>query len=410
MFKKIVVLILLFCLSGCGGSEDIQEEVFVNEEEYIDPLNDIFIFGELDRSEQDLLKQANGGREMANYQFRMMFKDIFSRQLTSIEGETVVLSEMDQLCIEVVSVDCSHCRKQLSLINEFIEASSGTFIQYFNVGDAVQIREMYAQEGVEIPKDLIIIAHDDRFDDYLRFQLGIRSYPTMLFFKQDELKLCISGESETSAFTQADQLAFTDQLSEEHLKQIISLNRTADDVKADLSEQNKKLLEELDNDDYTCELTYQLLGKKADYAVKGSGNSGLYVNEVADFDYYRDKKVVAIYTYLRDNSETDKVKFINSLIDHEADVEYLIVLIEGMESSSAAYRNMNIRFECPVVSVLSAIPDDLFSFGIAAYPSAVFVDRGVFTGAYSNIQDKEKMAEAQRIFLSEESIAYKRNN
>ena len=85
-------------------------------------------------------------------------------------------------------------------------------------------------------------------------------------------------------------------------------------------------------------------------------------------------------------------------------------LVEGFESSSAALNNMSVKFRCPAVSMLASIPKDLFGFGLVNYPTAVFVDRGVFTGAYSNIESKEKFAEACELFISDGSIAYKRNN
>ena len=116
------------------------------------------------------------------------------------------------------------------------------------------------------------------------------------------------------------------------------------------------------------------------------------------------------FTYLRDNSETEKVKQINELISSDEGIEYIVVLIEGLESSSAALKDMKIGFSCPVVSVLGYMPDDFFGFGLIAYPTAVFVDRGTFTGAYSDIESKEKMAEAISLFLSDECIAYRRNN
>ncbi|MEE3409605.1 MAG: hypothetical protein VZQ95_09445, partial [Erysipelotrichaceae bacterium] len=128
------------------------------------------------------------------------------------------------------------------------------------------------------------------------------------------------------------------------------------------------------------------------------------------FSVYENEKLVLLYTYLRDNSETEKVEFINDLMKQESDEKYIVILVEGLESSSFALKNMSVRFNCPVVSVLGRMPEDFFNFGLANYPTAVFLDKGTFTGAYSNIESKEKYTEALGIFLGDQCIAYKSNN
>ena len=70
---------------------------------------------------------------------------------------------------------------------------------------------------------------------------------------------------------------------------------------------------------------------------------------------------------------------------------------------------MDIRFDCPVVSLSARVPDDLTRVGYISYPSAAFVDNGVFSGVYSNIQ-QDAFKNALEWFLSDRSIAYKKNN
>ncbi len=152
------------------------------------------------------------------------------------------------------------------------------------------------------------------------------------------------------------------------------------------------------------------MGKKADLETTNTPQGDHFYSEVDDFSVYENEKLVLLYTYLRDNSETEKVEFINDLMKQESDEKYIVILVEGLESSSFALKNMSVRFNCPVVSVLGRMPEDFFNFGLANYPTAVFLDKGTFTGAYSNIESKEKYTEALGIFLGDQCIAYKSNN
>ena len=408
MFRKLfsLFLILFLCVS-CGKKE---EEEIIQEIEYIDPVKDVFIFGEVDEYLQDRIRKANADNDYKNYQFEMLEKGVYTDALNDIDGNTVDLSSYDRFILEVVSVECSHCKRQLAVIPELIEDIDIPFIQYFDVGTKEEIEDLYEEQGISIPEKLIVISSDDGMKAYIRDVLGIKQYPTMIAFEKGKVMFDAIGEANESSFESLMKIAYEDPLDMEYLRQIMKTNRSVDDLKSDLGDENLKKLEDLDHDDYTLDLTFQLMGKKLDFSKISNRKSEVYMNQIDDFSVYEDKKLVLIYTYLRDNSETDKVKFINDLISGDDENEYIVILIEGLESSSAALKNMPIGFNCPVVSVLGYMPDDFYHFGLIAYPTAVFVDKGTFVGAYSDIENKEKLAEAIHLFLSDESIAYKRNN
>jgi thiol-disulfide isomerase/thioredoxin len=409
MTRKIISLFLILCLWGC--QKQIPEET-VCEEEYIDPLKDVFIFDELDDSLKEKIKKANCNNDYKNYQFEMLGKGLPDQVLTDIIGNEVDLKSKDRFYLEVVSVECSHCRKQLGVIADLVKDSDIPFIQYFNVGNKEEILDLYADQNIEIPEKLTVISEEESMKDYVKNELGLRQYPTLIAFDKGKAVFTVTGEIDEESFEAIEEISYKDPLDMDLIQEKRKLNRSVEDLIGDLSEENIAKLEALDHDDYSRELTYQLMGKKLDFNEISNRKSEVYINQIDDFSVYEDKKPVLIYTYLRDNSEAEKekVKFINELISGNDDVEFIVVLIEGMESSSAALKNMDIGFGCPVVSVLGRMPDDFFRFGLIAYPTAVFVDKGTFTGAYSDIESKEKLAEAIDLFLSDESIAYKRNN
>lgn len=406
MIKKIL-LILLLILSSCGKKE--------NNLEFIDPVRDVFVYGELDKQTQDRIRLANGNREYKNYQFKMLNKDVFDKDLLDINGNSINLNKYKDLAFEVVSVTCNHCRNQLKYIGDFVSKFDGTFIQYFNVGNKQEILDLYGSENIKIPDNLIIISKDDAVDDYIRNYLDLEMYPTLICFKNGKVSFSVDGEVELEYYDQLLDIAFKNTLKEEELKDqngisIFKLNRSIEDVKNDLSSKNQMRINDLDNDGKTIDLTYNLMGKALDFDNMQDTNNSIYINEVDDFNKYKDKQLVLLYTSLRNKNAVEEADFINELISVDDKVEYLVVLNEDIESSSKIIKDLNISFKCPVVSLLSDVLSDFNSFAIYNYPTAVFVSNSVFTGAYSNIKNKEKFLDAIKMFLSDESIAYKNNN
>ncbi len=421
MTKKILsfffaLLLLCACSQKPAGSDDgKEEENQVTIEEYIDPVKDVFIFGELSEELQEGIKEANCNEEYKNYQFKMLGTKVFDGSLEDINGRKVRLADLDRFYLEIVSVNCSHCKAQLSVMKGLAQGQDIPFVQYFNVGSREDIFAMYEEQGTEISGEMILLPEDEGMKGYVKNILGIKSYPTLITFDQGKVTFDAVGEVNESSFAAISRYGFEDPIRREDLKDaegrdLLKLSRSVDDVKNDLSMANVLALEELDNDDFTCDLTYRLMGQKLDFDHIINDHSEFYFEQVEDYNYYKDKKLVLLYTYLRDNAQTDKVEFINSLLPGHDDVEFIVVLVEGMESSSAALRNMKIGFNCPVVSVLARMPEDFFDFGINAYPTAVFVDRGTFTGGYSAVEDKEKFDRALKLFLSNACIAYRSNN
>ena len=408
--KKLLCVLLFLFFSACA-KEDIEPV----KEEYIDPVKDVFIFAEVDSSLQKRLKEAHNGFDYRNYQFAMMYKDICSGVITDIDHKVYDLDQYENIVLQVVSTECEHCHRQIEIIDRFLKETDALFIQYFNVGNASEIKDLYEELDVEIPEGLCVVERDEDLKDYIKDYLKIEKYPTLVCFKNGKVSFCAEGETDPETFLKIDRIAFHELIQKEELVDsrgidLLTLNRSMEEVKNSLSVANQKKIEELDHDSYTEELTYRLIGNPLDFTKTAGNGSGIYVSDISDFVPYEQEELVLIYTYLRDNSETEKVDYINELIDSNDTVKYIVVLIEGAESSSAALRNMKNGFHCPVVSILGYMPDDFFRFGLIAYPTAVFVEKGVFAGAYSDIENKEKFNQAIEMFLGDDSLAYKKNN
>jgi PBP1b-binding outer membrane lipoprotein LpoB len=80
MIKRLILLLMVFLLIGCSSRQDETKENI----EYIDPVKDIFIFSALDAGTQYRIRKANSNKDYSNYQFKMLFKDVYNSKLHDI--------------------------------------------------------------------------------------------------------------------------------------------------------------------------------------------------------------------------------------------------------------------------------------------------------------------------------------
>ena len=152
MIRKILTLFLL-CLLFTGCSEEKKEEENIPQEtvDYIDPVKDVFIFGELKEDLRYKIKKANCNADFANYQFKMLGKPAYEGIVKDINDNDVDLGQLKDFYLEVVSVECSHCKKQLPLMVDLAKDAEYPFVQYFNVGTREEVLSLYEEEGLSMP-------------------------------------------------------------------------------------------------------------------------------------------------------------------------------------------------------------------------------------------------------------------
>lgn len=406
MIKKIFIIICILLLSSCA-KEDVEEYIQVEELDFIEPIRSIYLFDEISDELKTELRYCNGSA-YKNYQFKMLGKDIYDDVLLDIYDNEVDLSKYDNVVFEVVSTKCEHCKKMiLDNLKQMLNYDC-KIIQYFDIGDKKDIEEFYKDIGIEIDDDMTIICHNDKLRDYIKDYLKMETYPTLIAYKDHKVSFNVAGQISIDQFDKFYELAFVEPINID--ENIINLDRTTNDIENELSKDNLDKLKKLDNDQYTYDLSLKIMGKKIDYENISNSDSSVFINEVEDYKEFINEDLIVFYTYLKDNSETNKVDFINNLIENNSSYNYLILLNEGIDKSSNAYRNMNVKFKARASSMSSNVPDNLLENGMANYPTAVFIKKGVFTGAYSNVENDEQFKKAIDLFLSDNSIALKINN
>ena len=411
MLKKIFIVLISFILVSCATNNE--EEKIVDE--YIAPVKDVFLFDELDNDLKQRIRNANGNSAFQNYQFYMLDKSIYENDLLDINGNVINFNNYDSFILEVLSTTCSHCKDSLENNLDSLLDLDVTIIQYFNVGDVDDIKNLYEDIDRSIPSNIIVIGKDEGLDDYLRHDIGIERYPTLISYIDNKISFSSIGDMDEESFKSYYEISFNNPLKKEDLidsegNDLLSLNRSVDDVKNDLSIENQNKINDLDNDGYTIEATYKLMGKSVDFTKMSNDKSSPYISEVDDFTIYEDSDLVLLYTFLKDETQSERIEYINELIASNDEVEYLLILIEGIDNSSSAYKKMDIKANCPVVSVEGYIPQDFFIIGITSYPTVLFIRNGVYTGAYSNIENTIKFNQAIEMFLGDNCISLVRNN
>lgn len=414
MLKKIFVLSLLFLLVACNANK--QEVIEIKD--YIDPAKDVFLFDEIDENLKEIIKKANGNKDYNNYQFKMLNKEVYKDNLKDIDGNDFcfINDSISSYVLEIVSVDCSHCKDMVKSHIQYMNDSNIKTIQYFNVGDKQDILDFYLELDIDIPNNITIIPHDDGMNDYIKNELKAESYPSLIAYYNNKVSFMEYGdinEEELEAFYQLgfnNTLLIDNSLKDINGNDLLSLDRSIEDVEESLSDENINKLESLDNNNKTKDMTLKIIGTKCNYDEISNDKSSIHINEIGDYSVYKNKDVVLLYTYFRSTDDTDRIDFINSLIESNSEVEYIVVLIEGLEPTSSIYKSMNKKFKAKVTSVLGYTPEDFFKFGISDYPTALFIEKGTFTGAYSNIDGIDNFNKAIDMFIGDNSIALKTNN
>ena len=402
---RILLICLLTLLCSCSREE-------INKTEYIDPVKDLFVFGELDDDLADRIRSACSGAEFRNYQFTMLEEKIYPETVYDIHNEAVDLKGYDKVCFDIVSVKCSHCKKMLHQLAEVSFDSDTLFVQYFNVGDAKAIEELYEAEGLTMRDDIITLSHSEELEDYIRYDLKIENYPTLITFRDGKVTFSVIGEFAKEKWTEIVDIGFEHPIQREELCDaqgnfLPDLIRTAEDVKESLSEENQTKLEELG--EQSEDLTLKRMGKTVSFDVYRNTNSDIYYNEISDYSEYKNRDLILFYEDLNGRDVTESVSLINELIEADPETEHIVILNEGAASSSSVLKNSGLHYNCPVISMLASIPDDLIDYEISSYPTAVFIEKGTVTGVCAEL-DIERYQEAKQIFLGEGCIARIENN
>lgn len=403
--KKLVLILLSLFLFGCGVKEPVIEE----KDEFIKPYKEEEVFQYLNKETYDLLYRANGGVEIETYALSKLGEELSDFTLTDYYGEKINLKDYKdkKLVIELSAYWCSHCKEQSHLYTDEIMENYKdiVFIQYFNEGDNKGIDSFYKEIGQSIPDNIIVIPYDKEFSAYILNKFNPKYYPSFLVFDEGVLTYVKASSLSKEDVDKAYDVMFNkaldlNMLTDEEGKSVFEYTRDKEAVKNDLSEENYRKLLSLDNDEYTKNLTLEIIGKEFNFYDQLEDDS-TFKSEV-DFTAYDDKDLVIFSLY---KPEEEMVKLINDCYKENSDIEIIV-----MDVADEYTKEMSLKLEPKVFSIMNQVPKILNDINFITYPSCIFIKKGTLTGAYSNVLSVEMFNKAKEIFLSGNSIALLKNN
>ena len=414
MIKRLFIILLLLLMCGCEAQIEDEKELTG----YLDPISEIDLFNALKTETKKRIYEDNDNTALSSNQLKMIGRSAPDFPLIDIDGNEIDINKLDNVVFEIVATWCTHCQTETKeYLTEIVTMFPDmTFIQYFNEGTPDEIYQFYTNLNIPIPENVIVIPQDDRVHEYFNQNYLLEYYPTFIAFKKGTITCMIDQEVTFNRFCGFYDLAFNSPLKSEELVNedgvsIFELNRDMDDLYNDLSLENQKKLDDLSENKYTKELTLTKMSKSLDYYNTLDAYSGNYLREVNDYSFYIDKDVVLVYLYFESAEEAlPMISLMNDCIEANPDLNYIGVLIEGEFSSSMIYNYLSEKLHAPVVSILSDIPSDFYSFTVHDFPSAVFVEKSTFTGAYTDIKNVETFNKALDMFIGDNCIALRKNN
>ncbi|MBR2578288.1 MAG: hypothetical protein IKE38_05075, partial [Erysipelotrichaceae bacterium] len=328
--------------------------------------------------------------------------------LTDINGQRIDLNDYrdKHLIIEVAGSWCSHCKDQALLYtDELLEAYPDiVFIQYFNEGSINEIKGFYAEIMHPLPDNVMIIPEDAEFSSRLLSTYNPKYYPGFLLFNEGRLSWIKVSSLTKEEMDLVYDLAYVNSLSKDDLTDedgtsIFSYKRTKNDVISDLGEENYALLKSLDNDGRTIDNTLSYIGKDFGYRSQYENESAFTAE--TDFLDYEERDLVIIYCTVPDERS---VRLINDFYAANPDVGVLVLNVTDQDNEKMAE-----LLDPPVVSIMNQVPRILNEIVFDSYPSALYVKKGIISGAFSNIKDISLFNRSVDIFLRDTSIALVRN-
>jgi len=392
--SRIMIILLLLC--GCADKSY----------EYIKPINNASYFSLLNDSLKEELLEIYE-EELDNYQLEMIgskLEDVPFKDLNYKEHNLLDYQD-SKLVIEVVSVGCSHCLKQIKYYNQEIFENNDdiTFIQYFSTGTISQIKDLYSSNGLNMPDKTIVEASVD-FYNYLE-KIGARYTPFLLFFDHGELIYSKENTTNQTQFEKIKEYIFNNPLKKDGLVDNDCVpvfdvkQRDYEDIKNELSGLSIKRLEDVDLNPL---FTYSIMSRSVKYydLTNGSGYS-----EISNYRSYSKKDTVIFYLRLNNSFDIDKINLINSIIDDNEEISFICILQKDTNSYDTYIKN-NYHLNCPIVTSDSSLPVSLKDIETYKDLACIYIEKGTITGGLTSVDSLEHFNSSLSLFFGNKAIAH----
>lgn len=410
--KKLLTIIIVLCLFGCKNIQDNNEEEVINNK-YIEPINEVNYFNELNDEIKNKLKDVYGDSDVPNNILEMYGKDFKAVEAIDYYGNTFDFNDYinTDFVLEISQKICNHCQKQVPLTEEILNNDDVLFIQYFANTDKEGVDGFYEESKHKIPEKLKVLVENDEMNDVIT-EIGVDSTPTFLFVHNNKVTFACSGELSYAHYLNAKELAFDSlfdvkSLTNSEGESVFSMLRDYDDVLNDLSTSNKDKLALVENSE---EVTVNNIGKYVEFfTVYELGEKAPLYN--LNFKQYVNKPLVVFYLGNINNNLEEDIRIINEFYSKYQDVNMVTILMDNKDfETSIPYSKLENKLLTDVVSSDGEIVKDILDAKVITYPACIFIQDNTIVGGLNDFKSLDTLDLAYDIFMGEDSIALMNNN
>jgi len=422
MKKLLTLLTVLLFLTGCGSNSTKSASKEIDTSKYIDRAVLVNYVDFLNDETKAIVKAADTTENgISNKDLLRLGKPLCAIKVTDYNGKELNFVDLQnkKVILEVVAEWCGNCQSQAkNLTPKLLETlpSDVVFIQYFNVGTVDQINEFYKKLEMPVPSNIIILPQNDELKNYLTNDLLLEYYPSFLFFNNGILTWSSWGDFTSDSYKKVEDIAFKNPLDLSKLvdndgNTIFANGRSTADVMEDLSEESINKLKAIDpkGNNASLNTTLKIIGTPIDY----SKISKVDKNDtplIEDFSKYKDEDVIVLYTTIDPDYIESDYKLFNEIIAANPDQKFIVLLKQTDEGTKNNIKYNNEIVGAEVSMGEANVPDDLLDLQIDRVPVAVFVEKGVVTGAITAIENADMVKNNISVFFGDGSVALKSNN
>lgn len=420
--KKLTALLLsIVTLTGC----------FSAKTEIVKPVSDSgSVYKAFNEEAQTLYEELEGEDSLEDMptSFLSVGTDIPDIELTTYDGEIIDLSDYKgkKVILEFVAYWCTYCQNETKeylnnivannedvvFIQAFLEGAKNDTIEDDDGNEVVEdsIAQFYKDAGAEMNDDIIITQENNDIVDYAFDTLGIKYYPSFLFFDESgKLAYYHNQQLEAEDFQKIidtvyseDSLKFYDALKEN----ASDYNRSWEDVKAAFSEEQQEAIASLPLTEDTGEQAfYTNVGQSInvdsklvdinDKVLDLSGSTGTTIYTVFTEDDVNINSEIAVLNKFQKVMADDDVMFIS------------LFITSNSEDAKTMYDDLTNKPDGYVFDAKNDVPEALYNVMLYASPQVIFVNESlkVCTGSYLGTFSLEYLQDAYKVMTAES--AYK---
>lgn len=404
-------------LFGCTKYSHHVVEPITDEDTYYEAFNE--------KAQEEVLSVLNEDIVDVPKQMLKVGTELPDIDMVTYDGDVINFSDYKgkNVVLQLTAYWCLSCKEETTQYLDNIVSNNEdiVFVQAFVEGakeDEIEdgdgnkiitdtIKQFYDEADVEMNDNVTIVQESKTLEEYAYDTIGLSYYPSFLFFDKDgklayfKDQVITANEFDKIVDTvlQDDSLKLYENLAD-GLSSASDFIRDWEDVKADFSEDQQALLNELNLDSTYGEMAfYGNIGKHVAVDTKLVDINGKDV-ELTGNDGF------TIYTFLSEDDKNieSEVKELNKFAKTVDDSVTMLTFLIPITSDDAVtvYENLSVKPDGYVFDARYNSPEALYDLTLYASPQTIFVNEkdDICAGAYLGTYSLEALQNVYNLIVS----------